>query len=227
MMLNLFAYGNDDDEEFENGCGFTFRDQTMENQQQNQDTAVDQSATSEKPPVSPQSKTKKTKQRKVLNIEKITGVSKSELLDQDDEEQNDQNKADQSSFASDKLSLSKSDSAKPSKPESGAAFERDDIPLNPNLSSPNSEVSKKSEEEDSSEASYKIVYRSPPASRSETTTTPTSSSANAPITTGYGASYSQSQYEAFMRQSGMLETANAESTSALEFLVGIESSSDD
>ena len=225
-MLNLFAYGNEDEDEFENRCRFTVRDQTKESQQQNQDATVDQPSTSEKSPVSLQSKTKKTKQRKVLNIEKITGVSKSELLNQDDEEENDQNKSKQSAFASDKGSLSGSDSTKSSKPESGTASNGGDIPLNPFLSNPDPGASTESAKDDSSETPYKIVYRLPPTSASEPKAAPPAPSAHAPITTGYGASYSQSQYEAFMRQSGMLESANAESTSALEFLVGIEWSLD-
>ena len=63
---------------------------------------------------------------------------------------------------------------------------------------------------------YKTVYRATPSSPSPSSSTATP---NPPITSGYGGNFSQSQYEAFMRRSGMLDTANAESTSSIEFMV--------
>ena len=98
---------------------------------------------------------------------------------------------------------------------------------NGHTSSSDDESAAKQEQTHSSKITYKTIYRTSTPSVSSSTASapapaPTPTPTPAPlVTSGYGGSYSQSQYEAFMRRSGMLDTANAESTSSIEFMVSL------
>lgn len=96
------------------------------------------------------------------------------------------------------------------------------IPLNPFLDDMNTIQS----EEKETPVVYKTVYHVPQRKRdySEVSSPQPTESEEIPSysetpTIGYGSNYSQSQYEAFMRRSGMLATATAFTTASANMLV--------
>lgn len=121
------------------------------------------------------------------------------------------------------------------------------IPLNPFLSDAETIQSKKEEKADdiSTPMMFKTVYRRKPQTSAKTTSqssyasssSSSSSSVYSPTNAGnetsggsgsgygfrygYSGNFSQSQYEAFIRRSGMLATAGAASSNSVELLVRI------
>ena len=224
-MLNLFSYGEEDEDEY--GLRFCVQCSEKSIKEQKEAAAIpEQTNNSKKKEKSSNAASeKKSKKRKVLNIEKITGVSMDELMKEEEEEE----KPSSSQAANSKLSsVSKPLNLPNPNPEKSVnSFSKGDngdsaVPIsdkNGHVSSSEESSSGKQTQTQAPTVTYKTVYRtSTPSTVSVSAPAPASTPAP-PITSGYGGTFSQSQYEAFMRRSGMLDTVNAESTSSIEFMV--------
>ena len=222
-MLNLFSYGEEDEDEY--GLRFCVQCSEKSIKEQKEAAAIpEQTNNSKKKEKSSNAASgKKSKKRKVLNIEKITGVSMDELMKEEEEEE----KPSTSQAANSKLSsVSKPlNLPNPKKSVNGSSKEDNGdsaVPIsdeNGPVSSSEESSSGKQTQTQAPTVTYKTVYRtSTPSTVSVSAPAPASIPAP-PITSGYGGTFSQSQYEAFMRRSGMLDTVNAESTSSIEFMV--------
>ena len=226
-MLNLFSYGEEDEDEY--GLHLCVQCSEKSIKEQKEATTIpEQTDNSRKKEKSSNAASeKKSKKRKVLNIEKITGVSMDELMKEEEEEE----KPSSSQAANSKLSsVSKplnlpNPNPNPKKSVNGSSKgDNGDsaVPIsdkNGHVSSSEESSSGKQTQTQAPTVTYKTVYRtSTPSTVSVSAPAPASTPAP-PITSGYGGTFSQSQYEAFMRRSGMLDTVNAESTSSIEFMV--------
>lgn len=222
-MLNLFSYGEEDEDEY--GLRFCVQCSEKSIKEQKEAAAIpEQTNNSKKKEKSSNAASeKKSKKRKVLNIEKITGVSMDELMKEEEEEE----KPSSSQAANSKLSSVSKPLNLPNPKKSVNGSSRVDsgdsaVPISDNngpVSSSEESSSGKQIQTQAPTITYKTVYRtSTPSTVSVSAPAPASTPAP-PITSGYGGTFSQSQYEAFMRRSGMLDTVNAESTSSIEFMV--------
>lgn len=224
-MLNLFSYGEEDEDEY--GLRLCVQCSEKSIKEQKEATTIpEQTDNSKKKERSSNAASeKKSKKRKVLNIEKITGVSMDELMKEEEEEE----KPSGSQASNSKLSsVSKPlNLPNPKKSVNGSSkVDNGDlaVPISDEnghiLSSEESYSVKQTQTQTQTPTvTYKTVYRtSTPSAVSVSASTPAPTPAP-PITSGYGGTFSQSQYEAFMRRSGMLDTVNAESTSSIEFMV--------
>lgn len=223
-MLNLFSYGEEDEDEY--GLRFCVQCSEKSIKEQKEAAAIpEQTNNSKKKEKSSNAASeKKSKKRKVLNIEKITGVSMDELMKEEEEEE----KPSTSQAANSKLSsVSKPlNLPNPKKSVNGSSKEDNGdsaVPIsdkNGHVSSSEESSSGKQTQTHAPTITYKTVYRTSTPSSTVSVSAPEPAPTPAPpITSGYGGTFSQSQYEAFMRRSGMLDTVNAESTSSIEFMV--------
>ena len=94
------------------------------------------------------------------------------------------------------------------------------IPLNPFLSDFEAIQAGHGQEEVTTPFVYTTVTREPKTT-SVRESPPPLMSTNEVVQHGYGGNFSQSQYEAFIRRSGMLATANAATSSSANLLVGM------
>ena len=224
-MLNLFSYGEDDGDEYLLLAFVKCSEKPVKEQQETTAVSEHTDNTKKTEKLSNVNNEKKSKKRKLLNIEKITGVSMDELMKEEEEEEEEQQPSN-SEVAKSKLSSTSvlSNLPKPKKlgnslspvvnhESTPCSSDENDCSL---TSKDESTVSNTQPQPQTPTVTYKTVYRATPSSPSPSSSTTTP---NPPITSGYGGNFSQSQYEAFMRRSGMLDTANAESTSSIEFMV--------
>ena len=225
-MLNLFSYGEEDEDEYLLRIVWQCSEKSIKEQKEAATLSEHADNSKKKEKSSNVTNEKKSKKRKVLNIEKITGVSMEELMREEEDEKpiDSTTSSSKQSSASKVLNLPnpKKSINGSLKLENGDSISRssDERGHDSLLEEPSSV-----KQDQTPAITYKTVYRtstpsilsvSPPS----TTTTATVTDTPAPrITSGYGGSFSQSQYEAFMRRSGMLDTVNAESTSSIEFMV--------
>ena len=186
----------------------------------------------------PKAKSKKSKKQfDIAEIAKFAQVSveelKIELSGKNGEEG-------EKSTNNDAVSLSKANVAEKEKksinPSTHSQTEDDDddddlsnsgkngvIPLNPFLNDEDETNKNDNSDEDLSSMRYTTVYHVPRKVQviEESRPMETASYQEDAPRIGYGSTYSQSQYEAFMRRSGMLATANATTTTTSNYTVAI------
>lgn len=244
-MLNLFSYGDSDPEEDNINVELTFCDDVIysekEKVEKNEEAVIKESESKkEKSLFSALPKVKKTKEKKQLNLVEIAKFAQVpvEELRKEFKEEHEVNKTSKqqtslfNALPEPKGVKKRQTEETCNKTEDVSALSDNDevqsngvIPLNPFLD----DADAIQKEENDKPIVYTTVYHVPQRKRehsdvSESETTPSygyvsQEAESMEPTVGYGSNYSQSQYEAFMRRSGMLATADAKTTSSANMLV--------
>lgn len=244
-MLNLFSYGDSDPEEDNRNVELVICNDVIDSEkdkvEKEEEKVITESETKkEKSLFSALPKVKKSKEKKQLNLAEIAKFAQVpvEELRKEFNEEHEVNKAskptnslfnalpkpeNQKKQQSEEESIQKEDvpfnSDNEEVPSNGV------IPLNPFLDDADA-IQK--EEKDKSVV-YTTVYHVPQRKREHSDVSESEATLSygyvsqetesMESTVGYGSNYSQRQYEAFMRRSGMLATADAKTTSSANMLV--------
>ena len=176
-------------------------------------------------------KTTKNKQKKLLHIAKFAKVPVEELMKEFQNESKNPEIVKKEPVSS--LSFLPAPQHSPtnaSEEKTVAVDEEEDpfsksngvIPLNPFLSDLESIQAERKKEEVDTPFIYTTVAREPRLESVKEFSPLPSTDTNEVAQYGYGGNFSQSQYEAFIRRSGMLATANAATSSSANLLVGVK-----